>query len=325
MFDVHHPWVLVFGALGNIVSFFVYLSPLPTFIRICKNKSTLGYQSVPYVVALFSAMLWMYYAMLQTDAIMLITINAVGCIIETTYIVIYLRYAPPEARKRTLRFLTSLNVVLFSAIFLVTYYLEKPLHRVKVVGWVCVIFSVSVFAAPLSIAFQVVRTKSVEFMPFTLSCTLTLTAVIWFFYGLLKKDFCVAFPNVIGFFLGVGQMLLYFIYRNKGKVVQRQPIVPVVPEQIINIVVLRHPEKCSNEADQKENNNIVNNQVAEIQIPIEDEAEIEIKLEEEENEIEKKPEEENEQNEEIERSVEENYTGQVNVEMGIPRPIFCAA
>jgi len=63
-----------------------------------RRKSTEGFQSVPYIVALFSAMLWIYYALLKTDAEFLITINSFGCIIESIYIILYLIYAPRNAR-----------------------------------------------------------------------------------------------------------------------------------------------------------------------------------------------------------------------------------
>ncbi|KAI8529248.1 hypothetical protein RHMOL_Rhmol12G0210600 [Rhododendron molle] len=158
-----HNLAFACGLLGNIISFFVFLSPLPTFYKIYQKKSTEGFQSVPYVVALFSAMLLMYYAFLKdNDGILIITINSFGCLVETIYIVVYLFYAPKKTKK------------------------------------------------------QVIRTQSVEYMPFSLSLSLTLNAVMWFFYGLLIKDFNVAIPNVLGFVFGIIQMVVYGIYKRKG-------------------------------------------------------------------------------------------------------------
>ncbi|XP_020270833.1 bidirectional sugar transporter SWEET14-like [Asparagus officinalis] len=188
-----HPWAFIFGLLGNILSFMVYVAPVPTFRRICRKKSTEGFQSFPYVVALFSAMQLIYYAIIKTNTYLLITINTVGCIIEITYLTIYLIYAPKKAKMNTIKWLFLLNVVLFSIILLISLLCFKGADRVKVVGWFNMTFSVSVFAAPLSIIRIVVRTKSVEFMPFFLSFFLTLSAnLIASIYGSFTKDIYVS-------------------------------------------------------------------------------------------------------------------------------------
>ncbi|XP_023875262.1 bidirectional sugar transporter SWEET12 [Quercus suber] len=214
MVSTHSPLVFAFGILGNIISFVVFLAPVPTFIKVCKKKSTEGFQSVPYVVALFSAMLWLYYASLKSDEILLITANTVGVVVETIYIAIYIAFAPKQARTFTLRILILMNFGGFCSILLLSHFLAQGETRVRILGWVCVAFSVSVFAAPLSIMRVVIRTKSVEFMPFYLSLFLTLSAIMWLLYGVLQKDLYVALPNVLGFIFGVLQMVLYMRYKN---------------------------------------------------------------------------------------------------------------
>lgn len=83
----------------NAKYLFLFLICRPTFYRIHKRKSTEGFQSLPYLVALFSSMLWLYYATLKpADATLLITINLVGSVIETVYIVMFLLYATHDAR-----------------------------------------------------------------------------------------------------------------------------------------------------------------------------------------------------------------------------------
>ena len=70
----------------------------PTFRRIYKKKSTEGFQAIPYVVALFSAMLTLYYGLLKPDGVLLITINTIGILIESVYILLFMIYAPKDAK-----------------------------------------------------------------------------------------------------------------------------------------------------------------------------------------------------------------------------------
>ncbi|KAH6831560.1 hypothetical protein C2S53_017544 [Perilla frutescens var. hirtella] len=100
----------------------------------------------------------------------------------------------------------------FGFILVSTLFLVKPSQRAAIVGWICLVFSLGVFIAPLCIVRRVIESKSVEYMPFLLSLFLTLSAVIWCFYGLLIKDYNVAVPNVVGFIFGVVQMALYVKY-----------------------------------------------------------------------------------------------------------------
>ncbi|XWS68782.1 hypothetical protein CRYUN_Cryun04dG0121900 [Craigia yunnanensis] len=232
--DDHHSWAVAFGILGNIISVLVYLAPVSTFYRIYKKKSTESFQSLPYQVALFSSMLWLYYALIKKDAFLLITINSFGCIVETIYISMYIAYASKNSRMSAMKLFVAMSVGLFSLILIVTHFLVKSSTRVQVLGWICVAISVSVFAAPLNIVARVIRTRSVEFMPFNLSFFLTLSAIMWFSYGLFIKDICVALPNVLGFILGMLQMLLYAIYRNTEKVIEEKKL----SEQMKTIVVL---------------------------------------------------------------------------------------
>ncbi|KAI4386821.1 hypothetical protein MLD38_004720 [Melastoma candidum] len=219
IFSAENPWAFSFGLLGNVISFIVILAPAPTFYRVCKKKTTEGFQSIPYVVAMFSAMLWLYYASLKANTFLLVTINAVGCVVESIYIALYLVYAPRKARMVTLRLILLLNFGGFCSIVLLSRLFQKRSVQVQVLGWVCDVVAVSVFAAPLSVIRMVIRTKSVEFMPVLLSFFLMLSAVTWLLYGISLKDIYIALPNVLGVIFALAQIILYLIYRKPKKAI----------------------------------------------------------------------------------------------------------
>ncbi|XP_052189836.1 bidirectional sugar transporter NEC1-like [Diospyros lotus] len=212
-----HQLAFISGLLGNVVSFLVFLAPVPTFYKIYKKKTSEGYQSIPYSVALFSAVLLLYYAIVKTNAFFIVSINGIGTVIETIYLVIYFVYAPKKEKLFTMRLVLLFNVGCMSFVVLFTLLFVKGPNKVTVVGSICAAVNLAVFASPLCVMGQVIRTKSVEFLPVTLSFFLTLCATSWFFYGFFVKDFYIAIPNVVGFLLGIAQIILYFIYKDAKK------------------------------------------------------------------------------------------------------------
>ncbi|KAG6388371.1 hypothetical protein SASPL_149796 [Salvia splendens] len=151
---------------------------------------------------------------------MIVSINGIGCVIEALYIFLYILYAPNKIKIFTMRWILLFNGGGLGVIMLVSLLAVNGSKRVALVGWVCAIINIAVFAAPLSVMRQVIRTRSVEFMPFALSFFLSLCAASWFCHGFFIRDYYIALPNILGLLLGVTQMILYFIYKDKKKLVQ---------------------------------------------------------------------------------------------------------
>ncbi|RYR67551.1 hypothetical protein Ahy_A03g013947 [Arachis hypogaea] len=144
----------------------------PTFYRIYKKKTTEGFQAIPYITALFSLTLWIYYAIFVKDATFLITINTFGIVIESIYIAIFLIYSPKKAMLSTIKIILLLNVFGFGAIVLSTLYLTKGDKRVTLIKWFNLILNICIFTSPLDNLRCVVKTKSVEFIYRSINCNI---------------------------------------------------------------------------------------------------------------------------------------------------------
>lgn len=208
---------LSLGILGNILSILVFSSPLPTFWRIFKRKSTEDFKGLPYICTLLSTLLWTYYGLIKPGGTLILTINAAGTVFQSFYLIVFLIYAPKGRKARTGLLAFLLDGVCFGVIFMATMIGTHGTNRVFAVGAICSGISVSMYASPLIALKAVVRTKSVEFMPFFLSLFLFLNGGVWSLYALLVKDVFVEVPNAIGFFLGGVQLALYVYYKNFGK------------------------------------------------------------------------------------------------------------
>lgn len=204
----------ILGVVGNVISLLVFISPVKTFLRIVKNKSTEDFNSLPYICTLLSTSLWTYYGLIKPGGLLLSTVNGTGAFLEAVYVILFIIYARKELKLKTIMLVLLVDVIFFSAVFLVTFLALNHHTKLTVIGVLCVCLTLSMYGAPLAAMKSVIATKSVEFMPFFLSFFLFLNGGIWTGWAVLERDVFVGIPNGIGFGLGAAQLILYMIYRN---------------------------------------------------------------------------------------------------------------
>lgn len=210
---------MVVGVIGNGASLLLYAVPILTFWRVMKKKSTEEFSCVPYIVALMNCLLYTWYGLPIVskgwENFPVVTINGLGILLELLFIFIYFWFASSKEKKKAILRLVGV-ITIFSCVGLISALVIKTHHLRKLfVGCIGLVASIAMYASPLVAMKQVIKTKSVEFMPFYLSFFSFSASSLWLAYGLLSHDLFLASPNLVGSPLGLLQLVLYCIYRNK--------------------------------------------------------------------------------------------------------------
>ncbi|KAF7056745.1 hypothetical protein CFC21_064124 [Triticum aestivum] len=208
--------LFIIGIIGNIISVLVFVSPIPTFWRIVRSRSTEDFEAAPYVLTLLNTLLWLYYGFTKPDGLLIATVNGFGAVMETIYIVLFLVYAADHAKRvKTTKLVAALDIGFFGVVFATTTFAIRGLDmKIVVIGLICACLSVFMYGSPLAAVRRVIASRSVEYMPFFLSFFLFLNGGVWAMYAILDKDVFLGVPNGIGCFLGGIQLVIYAVYRN---------------------------------------------------------------------------------------------------------------
>lgn len=196
-----------------------------TFKRIVMKKSTEQFSGIPYVMTLLNCLLSAWYGLpfISKNNTLVSVINGTGAGIEAVYVLIFLIYAPKREKGKILGLLTFILAVFAVVAFVSVFALHGRTRRIFC-GFAAAVFSIIMYGSPLSVMRLVVKTKSVEYMPFFLSLFVFLCGTSWFVFGLLGKDPFVYVNNGFGSLLGALQLILYAIYcGNKGEGRTKKP------------------------------------------------------------------------------------------------------
>ncbi|MCL7029993.1 hypothetical protein MKW94_008330 [Papaver nudicaule] len=176
------------GVIGNIISVLVFLSPIQTFYRIAKNKSTEEFECLPYICTLLNSLLWTYYGITKPGAYLVATVNGFGVVVMIIYIILFLTYAPRKLKCKTAKLVVGLDIIAFAAAVSVTYFALDGDARIYAIGFLGAGLNIVMYGSPLAAMRTVVTTQSVEYMPFFLSFFLFLNGGVWGFYAVLVRD-----------------------------------------------------------------------------------------------------------------------------------------
>ncbi|XP_027368844.1 bidirectional sugar transporter SWEET5 [Abrus precatorius] len=220
----------VVGIIGNVISFGLFMSPVPTFVKIWKAKSVQDFKPDPYVVTILNCAMWAYYGMpfVTKSNVLVLTINAFGFVLEIVYTCIFFVFSNWSKRKRILLVLLVEVIFIAMVVFVTLHFVHTLKRRKLVVGLICIIFNILMYCSPLTVMRRVIRTKSVKYMPFLLSLANFANGIVWTTYALLKWDPFIVIPNGLGALSGLVQLILYGIYYRTTNWEEETPTRPSV-------------------------------------------------------------------------------------------------
>ncbi|XP_024996934.1 bidirectional sugar transporter SWEET4-like isoform X2 [Cynara cardunculus var. scolymus] len=237
------------GIIGNITALILFLSPVPTFVKIVKKGEVEQFSPIPYLATFVNCGIWVLYGLplVHPHSLLVITINGSGFVIETIYLLLFLIYSDRKQRVKVLLIALAeiLFLVVLTALVLTVAHTTKV--RSSIVGSIAIVGNIMMYASPLSVMKLVITTKSVEYMPFFLSLFSLLNGISWTIYALIRFDPYIVIPNGLGSLLGITQLILYatFYKSTKRQLAERKASVEMGPNagsiKKINVAHNEHP------------------------------------------------------------------------------------
>ena len=221
------PLRAIFGWVGCVSAWFLFLAPMPTMLKIRRDRSVGDFSDVPYLISSLQCSLWSVYALpaVTPGKLQPLVTNVVGAGLEFIYVLLFVAYAHPGKRWLVLVKLgivvTFLGSLVISAL-LVAPGLDIPSlpagasHVTTVLGFECMILNICMYAAPLSVVKTVLKKMSVKAMPLLLTVGCGVCSASWTVYALLPPaDYYILVPNAAGLVLFAIQLTVYmYVVRN---------------------------------------------------------------------------------------------------------------
>lgn len=198
----------IVSVCATVVCIFMLSSPILTVQAMVRAKS-IGVMTITFFCAQYvNCCVWAMYG-IQRLAVPVIVCNAVGILVATYCVLVFIATAQKEERAGSvLRSTTSYAIVLTAAatgglclflmcFMIVLYVVAGPTTAATVNGLMAACASVFMLSSPLGAAKDIIRAKNAEpLQPHTIAFA-TLNSVLWSLYGFLSADVMIVVPNTL--------------------------------------------------------------------------------------------------------------------------------
>ncbi|WJX90981.1 hypothetical protein P8452_72820 [Trifolium repens] len=149
--------VTILGWICTSVSIAVLVPPINFVIQVVLTRNVESMPIALTVSLILSATLWFFYDFLvkniyiyDPNGVLIISVNAIGCVIETVYVIVFITYAPVHARRSALILLMAMDISLFLSIVLAIQFVAAKKDRVTILEWICTSVSIVVLVPPIN-------------------------------------------------------------------------------------------------------------------------------------------------------------------------------
>ena len=201
----------IFGWVGTVICIYFFVSPVVPFIKLIKGEIT--YKESPGILLICSFMnciLWADYG-LRKDRFLQYFPNGLGGSITLVFITIFLIYFAGKQLPFALLYTVALALVV-AGIAILFYKIDS-----YYTGLVAMIFNVLMYAAPGEKMYTVCKTGNYELIPIWSTIGAAACSGCWLIYGLYLLDSNVIIPNVLGVICAIIQIIVFYIFKSKGK------------------------------------------------------------------------------------------------------------
>ncbi|XP_050123168.1 bidirectional sugar transporter SWEET5-like isoform X2 [Malus sylvestris] len=144
---------ILVGTIGNVISFFLFTSPIPTFVKSIKQKSVGEFKPYPYIATLLNcAILWSFYGMpiVNPDSLLVIAINGTRFLIELVYIAIFFTYSSGKKRRNIMFALLVEAAFVAIVVFITLHLFHTTKDRSMIIELLSIVFNIIMYASPLT-------------------------------------------------------------------------------------------------------------------------------------------------------------------------------